>query len=227
MPEIVKTADGSDTLFNELIGENYHSTFGALQESMHIFINTGLKIGNHENINLLEVGFGTGLNAYLTLLESILSGQKIRYITIEKYPLPASVWSKLNYPAIIPSCNPELFRLINEATWNEEVKITENFTLLKLSCDLNEVDFSVLPAVDLIYFDAFSPEKQPDLWKTSVFQKLSNQCSPMARIVTYCAKGVVRRSMIESGFVVERIPGPPGKREILRGTKSPKTAIPE
>jgi len=218
-PELVKTDDGSDTLFAQETGEHYHSTFGAVQESMHIFISAGLRQCHKTDINLFEVGFGTGLNAYLTVLETAITKQTIRYIAIEKYPLPPGIWTNLNYPSFIPGGNPELFRKINEAEWNTEVKITEYFSILKLDADLTLIDYSPLPLFDLVYFDAFSPEKQPYLWETKIFLQLAQHCSPMAKIVTYCAKGVVRRSLIEAGYIAERIPGPPGKREMLRGTK--------
>ena len=218
IPKLVKTADGSDTLFVSELDEHYHSTFGAVQESMHIFIKAGLQKCDQKPINLFEVGFGTGLNAYLTLLESLKTKQDIRYITIEKYPLPSEIWTSLNYTKIISEGNPSLFQMIHEAKWNEEVKITDHFSIFKLSADLVDVDYSKLPKFDLIYFDAFSPEKQPELWETSIFRQLASHCESEAKLVTYCAKGVVRRSLIAAGFTTERIPGPPGKREILRGT---------
>lgn len=218
IPELVKTDDGSDTLFVRELGEHYHSTFGAVQESMHVFIEAGLRTCNKEVINLFEVGFGTGLNAYLTVIEALRTKQNIHYISIEKYPLPPEIWTTLNYPVIISDGKPELFRTLHEAPWNKAINITENFTLIKLSSDLENVDYSALPNFDLIYFDAFSPEKQPELWQTSIFQRLADHSAPMGKIVTYCAKGVVRRSLKEAGFTPERIPGPPGKREMLRGT---------
>ena len=218
-PELVKTADGSDTLYNNELGEHYHSTFGAVQESIHIFINAGLRECNQQSLNIFEVGFGTGLNAYLTVLESLKTNQTVLYITVEKYPLPSTTWTTLNYPTMIPDGKPDLFRMIHEMQWNKAVKITSRFTLLKLSSDLTGVDYLALPLFDLIYFDAFSPEKQPNLWETSIFCQLSNHCTPMAKLVTYCAKGAVRRSLQAAGFITERIPGPPGKREMLRGTK--------
>jgi len=218
-PELVKTDDGSNTLFVREIGEHYHSTFGAVQESMHVFIEAGLRKCDQPSLNLLEVGFGTGLNAYLTVLEAHKTNMSIRYITVEKYPLLPAVWTSLNYPAIVPAGDPKLFRMIHEAKWNEEVIITDNFSILKLLSDLKDIDYSILPLFDLIYFDAFSPVKQPELWETSIFRQLANHCATSAKLVTYCAKGVVRRSLKESGFTTERIPGPPGKREMLRGTK--------
>jgi tRNA U34 5-methylaminomethyl-2-thiouridine-forming methyltransferase MnmC len=225
IPELVKTDDGSDTLFVKELGEHYHSTFGAVQESMHVFIIAGMQKCDQPLLTIFEVGFGTGLNTYLTILETIKTSQSIRYITVEKYPVPIELWSAINYPAIIPNGNHELFQMIHKTKWNEEVKITNHFSLLKLSSDLTNVDYSALPLFDLIYFDAFSPEKQPKLWETSIFCQLSNHCTHMAKLVTYCAKGAVRRSLIEAGFTIERIPGPPGKREMLRGIKTQQSII--
>jgi tRNA U34 5-methylaminomethyl-2-thiouridine-forming methyltransferase MnmC len=225
IPIIVKTADGSDTLFVSELNEHYHSTFGAFQESKHIFIEAGLHKCKQPSINLFEVGFGTGLNAYLTALECPRTNQTILYICIEKYPLPLEIWTTLNYSEFIPEGNSLLFKMIHQAKWNEIVKITDNFSLLKLSADLLHVDYSKLPLFDLIYFDAFSPEKQPELWNTSVFTQMASNSESMAILVTYCAKGVVRRSLIAAGFTVERIPGPPGKREILRGTFDKKSQL--
>jgi len=223
--ELILTEDGSNTLYVPEIDECYHSSHGAIQESRHIFIEAGLKHCAKKEIRVLEIGFGTGLNAFLTLIEAEGSGKKIHYTSLEKYPVEVEKALKLNYPEELSPESRDVFEKLHTTGWNQDIQINSSFTLNKI-----EADFTCYTSdnqFDVIYFDAFSPEKQPDLWKTSVFQKLSNQCSPMARIVTYCAKGVVRRSMIESGFVVERIPGPPGKREILRGTKTQKTAIPE
>jgi tRNA U34 5-methylaminomethyl-2-thiouridine-forming methyltransferase MnmC len=220
-PVLVKTADGSDTLFAIDPGEHYHSTFGAVQESMHIFIGAGLKKCDQIAINLFEVGFGTGLNAYLTALETLGSNQTIRYISIERYPLPPAVWSALNYPSIVSNGDSHLFRMIHEAEWNEEVNITNTFSILKLTSDLRGFDFSDLPMFDLVYFDPFSPEKQPELWATLIFSQIASHCAPMAKFVTYSAKGEVRRSLIEAGFDPERIPGPPGKRHIITATLNP------
>jgi len=218
--ELIKTADGSDTLFVRELDEHYHSTFGAIQESTHVFIEAGLRKCEQSQLSILEVGFGTGLNAYLTILETFKTKQSIRYITIEKYPLPPSIWEVLNYPTLIPGGSSELFRKIHEAAWNEEVKITDCFSILKIASDLSNIDYSFLPLFELIFFDAFSPGKQPELWTTSIFRQISAHCSSAAKFVTYCAKGEVRRSLNVVGFATERIPGPHGKREMLRGTKA-------
>jgi tRNA U34 5-methylaminomethyl-2-thiouridine-forming methyltransferase MnmC len=217
--EIIKTADGSDTLFVRELNEHYHSTFGAIQESLHIFIRSGLNLKNESPLTIFEVGFGTGLNAFLTLLDSYATGQKIHYITIEKYPIPLNTWELLNYPKLLSEDKREDFRAIHLSRWNEKININENFALTKITGDLTSFDHDLLPIFDLIYFDAFSPEKQPELWKTEIFKKLFIHTAAFGKLVTYCSKGNVRRSLKESGFIVERIPGPPGKREILRAIK--------
>lgn len=218
-PELVTTGDGSDTVYISDPGEHYHSVFGAVQESMHIFIEAGLRQCRDASLNVFEVGFGTGLNAFLTEMEVSRTRQFTRYITTEKYPLPSEIWSRLNYPGFIQGSDADLFRKIQQAPWNEEVRITDYFSLLKLTSDLLLFDYSGTPFFDLVYFDAFSPEKQPELWNTSVFRQLADHCNEGAKIVTYCAKGAVRRSLRDAGFIPERIAGPPGKREMLRGTR--------
>ncbi len=223
--EIIKTEDGSDTIYNQDIGESYHSRFGALQESMHVFITAGLRQIKYSSVNILEIGFGTGLNALLSLAESMRSGQTMQYITIEKFPLPRKIWNQLNYTHILPDIEPHLFNSLHDAEWNMQTQITDNFSILKLSCDLLEIDYSTFAPVDLVYFDAFSPEKQPELWETSVIKKITSCCAQGSKFVTYCAKGAVRRSLIEAGYTTERIAGPPGKREMLRGTKNSRKEV--
>ena len=219
MPKIIQTEDGSDTLFDPTYGEHYHSIHGSIQESNHVFIHSGLKRCQAKQITIFEVGFGTGLNAYLTVLEAIKTNLNIDYFTIEKHPLIQEDWENLNYPKISADTNTELFQQLHLAEWGIEAKINANLTLHKINADLTEFKYNNIPPIDLIYFDAFSPSSQPELWQTEIFQQLYKHCNPGAKIVTYCAKGSVRRAMIESGFIVERLPGPPGKREMLRGTK--------
>lgn len=216
---IIKTADGSDTLFVKELDEHYHSTFGAIQESLHVFIKTGLNVKDESPLTIFEVGFGTGLNAFLTFLDTLKSGQKIHYITIEKYPISRNMWELLNYPELLSKDHTEIFRAIHLSPWNEKVNITENFALTKITGDMTSFDFDLLPVFDLIYFDAFSPEKQPELWETRIFEKLYANTAPFGKLVTYCSKGAVRRSLQKSGYITERLPGPPGKREILRAKK--------
>ncbi|MEI7828381.1 MAG: tRNA (5-methylaminomethyl-2-thiouridine)(34)-methyltransferase MnmD [Prolixibacteraceae bacterium] len=217
--EIVETLDGSNTLYLEDIGEHYHSTFGAIQESMHIFIQEGFNQILSAEINILEIGFGTGLNCYLTLLANQKWNHHVRYYSIEKYPLQESVWAKLNYTDQFPDNDPSFFTLIHKAPWNCPAVIQKGFILQKMDIDLLETNYSTLPQIDLVYFDAFSPEKQPELWDLSVFQSLFAIMQESSILVTYCAKGSIRRMLQSVGFSVERIAGPPGKREILRARK--------
>ena len=211
------TEDGSHTLFVPEIDECYHSTHGAIQESRHIFIQAGLKQCQKEKIRVLEIGFGTGLNAFLTLVEAEGSGQKIHYTTLEKYPVEVEKAGLLNYPEEINPGKKQAFLQLHASSWNEEVRITPFFTLEKIESDFTEAIFK--NQFDVVYFDAFSPEKQPEMWSQSLFEKIFAHCNPGAVLTTYCAKGVVRRAMQGAGFKVERLPGPPGKREILRGER--------
>jgi len=216
-PQLYITEDGSHTLYADNIDECYHSSHGALQESKHIFIDAGLKKCHKKEISIFEVGFGTGLNALLALQEAVNSDVSIHYCSIEKFPVEASVVEKLNYPSLLDSHAKAWFEAIHQAPWNEEVLIHDRFVLEKLQGDFT--DYQHKRKYDLVFFDAFSPEKQPEMWSESLFRKLYEWCADGAVITTYCAKGVVRRALQAAGFTVERLPGPPGKREILRGTK--------
>lgn len=218
MIKLEKTADGSYTLFVPEMDEHYHSVKGALTESEHIFINMGLKHTTIAEPHILEIGFGTGLNAFLTLLEAEGNQRKIHYTTLEKYPLDTEVLQQLNYPEIIAPEAAELYYKMHQATWNTPVAITPYFTLQKIETDYTT--FSFQQKYDIIYFDAFAPEKQPEMWSQQLFDNLYQTMNPGGILTTYCAKGVVRRMLQSAGFIVERLPGPPGgKREILRGNK--------
>lgn len=215
--ELQLTADGSHTLFIPGMDEHYHSVNGAIQESRHVFIEAGLRQIAGMEIRILEIGFGTGLNAFLTLLEAIDLKKSVHYISIERYPLDEEIVRALNYPQQV-SCEAEpLFYALHKAPWNMPVRITPFFTLQKMEADSNTCP---LPdAVDLVYFDAFAPDKQPEMWNQSIFDKLYECTSPGGILTTYCAKGAVRRMLQAAGYTVERIPGPPGKREMLRARK--------
>lgn len=217
IPQIQTTDDGSQTLFVPSLDEHYHSVKGALTESMHIFIRMGLQECTSVEPRVLEIGFGTGLNAWLTFLESE-KGRKIYYTTLEKYPLPKELILQLDYPKLLSPAQAPSYLLIHEAAWNEWVELTPSFMLRKMQVDFTTC--SLPDEYDVIYFDAFAPEKQPEMWSQELFDRLYACLSPGGILVTYCAKGVVRRMLQTSGFVVERLPGPPGgKREILRGKK--------
>jgi tRNA U34 5-methylaminomethyl-2-thiouridine-forming methyltransferase MnmC len=215
--KIILTEDGSHSLLQNELNETYHSIHGAIQESRHIFIDAGLKQCAKDTIKVLEIGFGTGLNAFLTQLETELSGQKVHYTTIELYPLSTASASLLNYPDLLAPEKKDAFYQLHTSPWQNNIQLTSQFELYKI-----KEDFSTMVLTgnfDLVYFDAFSPEKQPEMWTEERFRMIFSCCNPGAILTTYCAKGNVRRNLQSAGFQVERIPGPPGKREILRAKK--------
>ena len=221
MIQIEQTADGSQTLFVPELNEHYHSVKGALTESEHIFIRMGLKHSSVEAPHVLEIGFGTGLNAFLTLLTADTDQRNIHYTTLERYPVTPALIEQLTYPELICPERKDDFQALHQAAWNTDVQLTPYFTLHKVETDFTSYTF---PATyDVIYFDAFAPEKQPEMWTQSLFDTLCQQLNPQGILTTYCAKGAVRRMLQAAGFTVERLPGPPGgKREILRATKEKK-----
>ena len=218
-PTIELTADGSHTLFISELDEHYHSVNGAIQESTHVFIDAGLHHCTKDEIHIFEVGFGTGLNAFLTLVDNQSTSKKIYYNTVEAYPLDTDIISKLNYPQDYSADKQELYYKLHKAAWEQDIQITPNFCLKKIEADFTQFDWSLIRDIDLIYFDAFAPDKQSDLWTQKIFDNLYKVSNDQAILSTYCAKGMVRRMMQQAGFVTERLPGPPGKREMLRATK--------
>jgi len=217
--ELKITEDGSHTLFVPGLNETYHSTHGAIQESMHVFIEAGLKKVKNKTINVLEIGFGTGLNTFLTLLEAKKTESIIKYTSLEAFPLEMSLVSQLNYTSELKLKDSigELFNKLHEVEWESGQSITNEFELKKLKIKLD--NFNASEMYDVIYFDAFAPQIQPEMWKVSVFEKMFNCLNNSGILVTYCAKGVVKRGLKEVGFNVESIPGPPGKREMTRAHK--------
>ncbi|MEI8201948.1 MAG: tRNA (5-methylaminomethyl-2-thiouridine)(34)-methyltransferase MnmD [Bacteroidota bacterium] len=220
LPNVIITEDGSSTLEQINLKETYHSIHGAMNESMHIFINAGLKECSLKNqtINILEIGFGTGLNALLSLVYSIAEEIKINYVSIEPFPISNTTIKELNYPDMIGGNSKELFFSIHNSEWNQPVFITDDFILNKILTSIQDVELS-LNAFDVVYFDAFSPEVQPEMWTTDVFKKLFSAIKPNGILVTYSAKGQIKRNLKECGFIVEPIAGPKGKREITRARK--------
>lgn len=230
---IEKTDDGSATLFVPELNEHYHSTKGARTESQHIFINMGLKASAALSPRILEIGFGTGLNAWLTLEEAERSGRNIHYTGLELYPLEWQMIEQLEYighdEQLSTGGNPrsaiDLFRQLHTSPWEEDVPLTPHFTLQKVQTDANrylaEGSRTLQQGTDVIYFDAFAPEKQPEMWSQELFDRLYVLLNPGGILTTYCAKGVIRRMLQAAGFIVERLTGPPGgKREILRARKT-------
>jgi tRNA U34 5-methylaminomethyl-2-thiouridine-forming methyltransferase MnmC len=216
-PEIILTEDGSHSLRHNELNETYHSIHGAIQESGHIFIEAGLKKCAKDSLHILEIGFGTGLNAFLSLLEIESTKQKTIYTAIELYPLSTESACLLNYPDLLAPEKKDAFYQLHTAPWHNHIQLTPQFELFKVQEDFSSM--TLTGQFDLIYFDAFSPEKQPEMWTEERFNMIYNCCNPGAILTTYCAKGIVRRAMQEAGFTIERIPGPPGKREMLRGVK--------
>lgn len=217
--KLEQTADGSFTLYVPELDEHYHSVKGALTESQHIFIDMGLKHSQATNPYILEIGLGTGLNCFLTYLTSKETGQAIHYTGIERFPLSEEVIDQLDYATLIGKGEKEIYQAIHQAAWNKEVLLSPHFSLHKIEGDFTQ--YSFLEKYDLIYFDAFAPEKQPEMWEQPLFDMLYELLNPGGILTTYCAKGVVRRMLQAAGFTVERLAGPPGgKREILRATKN-------
>lgn len=207
--ELKQTADGSFTLFIPEVEETYHSTHGAVQESMHVFIENGLKACDKDLIRILEVGLGTGLNAALTLQHAT---KKIHYCALEPYPLSKEILNEL-----AASKSDQFEMKFHDASAGEWISIQENFSFVRMEVGLEE--FQSAEKFDVIYYDAFGPRVEPGLWTSDRMQQCFNLLNEGGVFVTYCAKGEVRRNLQAAGFVVERLPGPPGKREMLRGVK--------
>jgi len=216
--EIVKTSDGSTTIHLPGWNENYHSTHGAIQESNHVFIDKGFSVISKSEISILEIGFGTGLNCFLTLLEAAKRKISINYIGVEAYPVTTEEAEQLNYVSELNiDKNQPDFNQLHDVTWEERHQITERFFLQKRKQFFKDIE--AVNQFDLVYFDAFGAEHQPELWTVEIFNIMFNAMKQNGVLVTYCAKGSVRRAMQEVGFTVERLDGPPGKREMLRAIK--------
>lgn len=215
---IITTGDGSKTIQIQDWEEQYHSVHGAVNEAYHVFIDKGLEYFTNKAIRILEIGFGSGLNALITLIESGKNSRVVDYTGIEAYPVSIEEVLQLEY---IETLNAEAYRKpffeMHKCAWGIKTELTSHFTFLKQKMDFQEISDTSL--YDLIYFDAFGARVQPELWTEIVFAKMYKALSANGVLVTYAAKGSVRRAMQSVGFVVERLPGPPGKREMLRALK--------
>jgi len=216
--KIIITSDGSTTIHLPEWKESYHSTHGAINEAYHVFIEMGYKAIKQNEISIMEIGFGTGLNAFITLLQAAEDQKKINYVGVEAYPVKEDELLALNYVSELETRNlSHKFEEMHLTPWNRAQKVTENFMLTKQQMFFHNIKEET--SFDLIYFDAFGARVQPELWSEDIFEIMYKALKPNGKIVTYAAKGSVRRAMQAVGFVVERLPGPPGKREMLRGTK--------
>jgi len=229
---IITTADGSKTIHIEAWNEQYHSKHGAIAEAYHVFIKMGLHYlchsvlparqaggvsESHNRLSILEMGFGTGLNAFITMLEARKHHIQVDYNGIEAYPVSSDEISALNYPELISSEYRNIFEELHQVSWEVRHELSDNFSFTKrkqLFEELKDRD-----QYDLIYFDAFGPRVQPELWTEAIFENMFNALRSKGVLVTYSAKGSVRRNMQKVGFTVERLEGPPGKREMLRARK--------
>lgn len=216
--EIIRTADGSTTIRLADWDEHYHSKHGAIQEAQHVFIKNGLALFSNRELSVLEIGFGTGLNALITFLEASKLGLTINYVGVEAYPVFPEEVALMNYVEELQAKEYNaVFKRMHQSDWQIAVPLREDFTLTKRQQFFDTIDD--LAAYDLIYFDAFGYRVQPELWSTEIFRKMYNALKPNGILVTYAARGVVKRSMMEVGFTVEKLAGPPGKREMFRATK--------
>jgi tRNA U34 5-methylaminomethyl-2-thiouridine-forming methyltransferase MnmC len=218
--EIITTSDGSHSLLNTALNETYHSHHGALQESIHVFIKNGLDYffnsSSAKAVRIFEVGFGTGLNALLTLQQALRSGSEIFYTSIEAFPLERDIWSALNYA---DADTQAYFELLHTAAWNEQVSILPNFHITKLNTILQAVSLQT-SSFDVVYYDAFAPNKQPEMWELPLLIKVADSLTSGGVFVTYCAKGQLKRDLRSLNLKVETLEGPPGKKEMVRALKS-------
>jgi tRNA U34 5-methylaminomethyl-2-thiouridine-forming methyltransferase MnmC len=219
--KIIESGDGSHTLLHSTLNETYHSMHGAVQESEHVFIRSGLEplIPAKKTIRIFEVGFGTGLNAWLTYKKVENSDTKIIYHSLEPFPLKESIYTQLNYTKSSENKNlQDFFLQIHQAEWNKEVELNNNFILKKIKLKLEDYT-PVDQNFDLVYYDAFAPSKQAEVWLPENLQKVYALLTKEGILVTYCARGQFKRDLKEIGFLVETLPGPPGKKEMTRGKK--------
>jgi tRNA U34 5-methylaminomethyl-2-thiouridine-forming methyltransferase MnmC len=216
---IIITTDGSHTLNVPGTAEHYHSVHGAIAESQHVYINAGLKFALKDNmqLNILEIGFGTGLNTLLTFIELAKLNISCEYTAIEAFPLGEDIFSQLNYPELL-NVQPSIFLNMHYSKWNEKTEINPTFILHKINDDACKINFPV-NTFHLVYFDAFAPAVQPEMWTKEIFSSIYTAMKDNAVLTTYCTKGDVKRTLKETGFTITKLPGPIGKREILRAIK--------
>ena len=217
--QVIETADGSQTLYLPEMDEQYHSVNGAITESKYVFIEKGYLFHNSNAPTIFEVGFGTGLNCLLTAVLAKKGKRKTSYFAIDNFPIEQKLLQQLNYGHLISEKAKVLFNKIHNCEWNKTVQISAYFSLHKINSDLTQNSLENIDYCDIVYFDAFGPDKQPEMWEPKIFEKIYKIGSPGCVFVTYSAKGEVRRRLEASGFQMKRLPGPPGKIHMLRGIK--------
>jgi tRNA U34 5-methylaminomethyl-2-thiouridine-forming methyltransferase MnmC len=215
--KLVTTSDGSHTIYVPELDEHYHSVHGAVQESEHIFIKSGFDFCQANPLFIFEVGFGTGLNALLTAVNAAEGSREVFYTSFEKYPLDENIFKQLNHHNFGGERGREIASRINSSAWGRMNNICPNFNLEKIEGDITQDE--IKGRYNLIYFDAFGPDKQPEMWTMKIFEKISNITEKNGILITYSSKGDVKRNLRSAGFKVVLIPGPPGKREITRAIK--------
>jgi len=215
---ILHTHDGSTTIHIEEWDECYHSKFGAIQEAQHVFIKNGLSLFKDQSISILEIGFGTGLNAFITFLESKKLGLQVDYVGIEAYPISQSEIKEMNYVSELKAESDEaVFETMHSCPWEEKINLKIDFNLTKKKQFFYEIEY--VEKFDLIYFDAFGYRVQPELWTLEIFKLMFKALKKNGVLVTYAARSIIKKNMQEAGFTVEKLQGPPGKREMFRATK--------
>lgn len=214
---IRETKDGSTTLYISEMDETYHSSHGAIQEAKHVFIKNGLELIDKDSIDVLEVGFGTGLNALLTCDFSFRTQKLVHYVGLETVPLSEELISKLNYLSHDPKLSPIHFNQIHSSQWEKKVKIHDFFSAEKNNISVQE--YQAESNFDIIFYDAFGPRAQQEMWQREIFEKLFETIRVGGMLVTYCAMGQFKRDLRSIGFEVQNVPGPPGKREMTIARK--------
>lgn len=212
--KLIITEDGSHTIYLPELNEHYHSIHGAINESLHVYIRSGFSHHPSGKVSLLEVGFGTGLNVFLTFKQARDEKRKVTYHTIDNYILPVYITGRLNYSSLCGDADTALFKKIHESSWDTEHQISDFFHFKKILADIKKLN--IISNYDIVYFDAFGPDKQPDMWTDDIFRKIYDAMNPGGIFTTYSSKGEVKRKLEKCGFRIEKIPGPNGKREMLR-----------
>lgn len=216
---IIQTRDGSTTIHIEEWDECYHSRFGAIQEAQHVFIKKGLSLFENKSVSVLEIGFGTGLNAFITFLEYPKFNQTIHYVGVEAYPISIKEAASMNYVAELNVENQRaVFEKLHQCNWEDATILSADFVFTKRKQFFADIDD--IEKFDLIYFDAFGYDVQPELWTVTIFEKMYKALKTNGVLVTYAARGVIKRNMTEAGFTVEKQEGAPGKREMFRARKT-------